>query len=226
MKRADKIFQQIRETLSPLEGKLFEHPFLKKVEDGKYSKKQMALLPKEEHYIVASDLLSSRHLLRRFGESPSGSFWKSLVENEEFARENIILLAEALECGQTELEEYEPNPYCQVYPSYFARLALQGSEAEVLTAFAANFSVWWSACQRLAIALETVYGVSKEATKFLNPLNKVPPPDTPFDNLTVDAIERGLDAGVQENELVRVSRIIQFYELLFWNALEKSAELI
>jgi len=35
-----------------------------------------------------------------------------------------------------------------------------------------------------------------------------------------------LDAGVQEKELVRVARIIQFYELLFWNALEKSAELI
>jgi pyrroloquinoline quinone (PQQ) biosynthesis protein C len=224
LERTERIFQQIRKTLKPIEGKLFEHPFLKKVEDKVYSKEQMSLMPKEEYYIVASDLLSSRHLLGRFGDAPSGPFFKSLVENEEFAQRNIVMLAEALGCSRAQLDEYEPDPLCQAYPSYFARLALHGSEAEVLVAFASNFSVWWSACKRVATALELRYGVPKEATAFLNPFNEVPPPDAPFDELTVDALTRGLAGGVQERDIIRVARIIQQYELLFWDALERSAD--
>ena len=44
----------------------------------------MALLPKEEFYIVLSDLLSAKHLVERFKEMPTISFFKTLVENEEF----------------------------------------------------------------------------------------------------------------------------------------------
>lgn len=224
MEQTEKIFQEIRKALEPIEGKLFEHPFLKKVEDKIYTKEQMSLLPKEEFYIVASDLLSSRHLLDRFKDAPSGAFFKNLVENEEFAQRNIVMLAKALGCSKSELNEYEPDPYCQAYPSYFARLALNGSEAEVLVAFASNFSVWWSACKRVAIALEVQYDITKEATAFLNPFNEVPPPDAPFDELTVDSLKRGIAGGVKEKEIIRVARTIQQYELFFWDALERSAE--
>lgn len=223
MKETERIFKKIRETLRPIEGRLFEHPFLEKVEQKTYSKRQMASLPKEEYYIVSSDLLSARHLMDRFGDGPSGPFFRDLVENEEFAKKNIVMLAEALGSSLSELEVHEPDPYCQVYPSYFARLALHGSEAEVLVALCSNFSVWWSACKRIAVALENLYGVPKEATAFLNPLNEVPPPDTPFDELTVAAIERGLAHGVKEKEVIRVARTIQHYELFFWDALERAA---
>ena len=224
MGRSDEVFRRIRDTLRPIEGNLLDHPFLKKVEQKTYSEKQMALLPKEEYYIVSTDLLSARHLMGRFGNGPSGSFFGDLVENEEFARKNIVMLAEALGSSLSELEAHEPDPYCQAYPSYFARLALHGSEAEVLVALSSNFSVWWSACKRIAVALQNLYGVPKEATAFLNPLNEVPPPDAPFDQLTVDALERGLAEGVEEKDIVRVARIIQQYELFFWDALERTAE--
>ena len=224
MEQTERIFREIRKTLRPIESRLFNHPFFEKVEASKYSKKQMALLPQEEYHIVSSDLISSRHLLERFRTGPSGPFFQNLVENEEFAKRNIVMLAQALGCSPSELEEYEPDPMCQAYPSYFARLALHGSEAEVLVAFASNFSVWWSACKRIAVALESLYGVPKEATAFLNPFNEVPPPDTPFDELTVDALKRGLAQGEKERDIVRVARIIQHYELLFWDALERSAE--
>jgi len=52
----------------------------------------------------------------------------------------------------------------------------------------------------------------------------VPPPETPFDDLTVDIIKRGLAQGVKEKEIIRVARIIQKYELFFWDALERSVE--
>lgn len=224
MEQTERIFNRIRETLRPIEGRLFKHPFLEKVEQKKYSKRQMAILPKEEYYIVSTDLLSARHLMDRFGNGPSGPFFKDLVENEEFAKRNIVMLAEALGSSLSDVEEHEPDPYCQAYPSYFARLALHGSEAEVLVALSSNFSVWWSACKRIAVALENLYEVPKEATAFLNPLNEVPPPDTPFDELTVDALKRGLAQGVQEKDIIRVARIIQHYELVFWDALERAAE--
>ena len=226
MWQIENLFQATRVTLRALEQKLFDHPFLKKVERKKYSKKQMALLPKEEFYIVLSDLLSAKHLVERFKEMPTLSFFKTLVENEEFAQHNIAALAEALGCSRTQLMEHEPDPYCQVYPSYFARLSLHGSEAEIMAAFSSNFSVWWSACKRVAVALVNLYEVPEEATAFLNPFNEVPPPETPFDELTVDAIERGLMQGVTENQIVRSARLIQHYELAFWDALERNADLL
>jgi hypothetical protein len=224
LKKADRLFHAIRDTLRPIEGKLFHHPFLKKVEQKKYSERQMAVLPKEEYSIVSSDLLSARYLMDRFGTGPSGPFFRNLVENEEFARDNIVMLAEALGSSRAELEAHEPDPFCQAYPSYFARLALHGSEAEVLVALSSNFSAWWSACKRIAVALEDRYGIPKDATAFLNPLNEVPPPDAPFDDLTQNALERGLAEAVTGKEIIRVARTIQSYELLFWDSLERIAE--
>ncbi len=226
MGRIEKLFQAVRATLRVLEQKLFDHPFLRKVEGKQYSKKQMALLPKEEFYIVLSDLLSAKHLAERFKELSTITFFDTLVENEEFAKLNIAVLAEALGCSRTQLMEHEPDPYCQMYPSYFARLSLHGSEAEIMAAFSSNFSVWWSACKRVAVALVNLYEVPEEATAFLNPFNEVPPPDTPFDDLTVDAIERGLKEGVTENQIIRAARLIQYYELSFWDALERNADLL
>ena len=223
MDTAQSVFQQIRKTLEPIESRLFEHSFLRKVESGKYSKAQVAILPLEEYHIVSSDLLSSKHLLGRFREAPSATFFRELVENEQHAQDHIRRLIEALGGKVSELEEHEPDPRCQVYPSYFARLALHGSEAEVLVAFAANFSAWWSACKRVADALAGSYGVPREAVAFLSPFHEVPPPDAPFDELTLEAIRRGLRQGVTEKALVRVARLIQSYELWFWDALEDLA---
>jgi pyrroloquinoline quinone (PQQ) biosynthesis protein C len=217
------VFQQIRKTLTPIEAKLLDHPFLRKVEGGRYSKAQVAVLPMEEYHIVSSDLASSKHLYARFKDAPSGAFFCELAENEQYAQDHIRTLAEALGCRASTLEDHEPDPRCQVYPSYFARLALHGSEAEVLVAFASNFSVWWSACRRVAEALAGRYGVPREAVAFLNPFHEIPPPDAPFDALAFDAIRRGLAQGVAEKAMVRVARLIQSYELLFWDALEALA---
>ncbi len=221
MDSAQSVFRQIRKTLKPIESRLLENPFLRKVEAGEYSRAQVAVLPLEEYYIVASDLPSSKHLERRFKEEPSAAFFRELVENEKYAQDHIRNLAEVLGSGTSTLEEYEPDPRCQAYPSYFARLALHGSEAEVLVAFASNFSAWWSACKRVAEALAGRYGVPREAVAFLSPFHEVPPPEAPFDELTMDAIRRGLKRGVEEKALVRVARLIQSYELWFWDALEE-----
>lgn len=223
MDPAQLVFKQIRKALEPVESRLFDHPFLRKVEAGEYSKAQVAFLPLEEYHIVASDLPSSRHLYGRFKEAPSADFFRELVENEQYAQAHIRRLAEALGCKASALEEHEPDPRCQTYPSYFARLALHGSEAEVLVAFASNFSAWWSACKRVADALAGKYGVPREAVAFLSPFHEVPAPDAPFDELTLEAMRRGLKQGVPEKALVRVARLIQSYELWFWDALEELA---
>ena len=93
----------------------------------------------------------------------------------------------------------------------------------MLVAFAAKFSAWWSACKRVADALADRYGVPREAVAFLSPFHEIPPPDAPFDELTLDAIRRGLQQGVAERALVRVACLIQSYELWFWDALEDLA---
>jgi hypothetical protein len=223
MSQVETLYALIRQSVQPIEQQVFEHEFFQKLEGKLYSKHQVAFLPKEEFYINASDLRSAEHLMVRFGQSSTRQFFQDLVDGERFALSNVVTLAEALDCQKEELEQYQPDPYAQAYPAYFAWLALHGSEAEVIVALAASFSVWWMNCGRVAKALTGLYGVPAEATAFLTPFNQVPPPDSPLDQFTYGVLERGLNQGVPPETVVRAARLIQSYELFFWDSLARSA---
>jgi len=223
MSQVETLYAQIRQIVRPIEQRVFEHEFFHNLEGKLYSKHQVAFLPKEEFYINASDLRSAEHLMIRFGQSSANQFFHDLVEGERFALANVVTLAEALGCKKEELEQYQPDAYAQAYPAYFAWLALQGSEAEVIVALAASFSVWWTNCGRVAMALKSLYGVPAEATAFLTPFNLVPPPDSPLDDLTYAVLESGLKKGVPAEKIIRAARLIQSYELFFWDSLARSA---
>ncbi len=223
MSQVETLYSQIRQTVRPIEQQVFKHEFFHNLEGKLYSKRQVAYLPKEEFYINASDLRSAEHLMIRFGQSSESQFFRDLAEGERFALSNVVTLAEALDCKKEELEQYQPDPYAQAYPAYFAWLALQGSEVEVIVALAASFSVWWTNCGRVAIALKNLYGVPAEATAFLTPFNQVPPPDSPLDDFTYAVLERGLKQGVPAVNVVRAARLIQSFELFFWDSLARSA---
>jgi hypothetical protein len=105
--------------------------------------------------------------------------------------------------------EHEPLVGCQAYPAYVGWLALKGSPADMALAFFANLESWDRSCARMRDALEPRYG--DEAVAFFHYFAETPPN---FEERAREVVATG-DAGPAR----RAARLLQAYELLYWDTL-------
>lgn len=106
----------------------------------------------------------------------------------------------------------------QAYPSYWARLALSNQRAAGAAACAVNFPAWGNICRRLSVALVKAgdYGyssVDEEGLAFLKFFA------TPIENLDCMAAAVIDEEGVSYGDLVEPVRLLQEYEIMFWDAI-------
>jgi hypothetical protein len=86
----------------------------------------------------------------------------------------------------------------------------------VSLAFLANLPAWGESCGRFASALRARYGVDEQAMEFFSFFAE-PPPDSEQRLLAV--LDAGLDDGDSPVRARRAARLLQAYELLFWDTL-------
>jgi hypothetical protein len=95
-------------------------------------------------------------------------------------------------------------------------LALNGSVGAVTLAFLANLAAWGTNCARVAAALRDAYGADDAAVAFFEFFAAAPPG---FREDTLAVAQTSLDAGDDPTEIRRAARLLQAYELQFWDAL-------
>jgi hypothetical protein len=105
--------------------------------------------------------------------------------------------------------EYEPLAGCQAYPAYVAWLALNGSPGDVALAFLANLETWGRSCGRLRDALRP--GLGPDAVSFFDFFS------TPAPGFRDQALE--LVASAEPGTARQAARLLQAYELSFWDTL-------
>jgi hypothetical protein len=66
------------------------------------------------------------------------------------------------------IEFYEPLSGCQAYTNYLTKLAVHGSNAEVLTALLIDLPVWGYNCGKTSSILQKNYGFDSNSCLFLN----------------------------------------------------------
>jgi pyrroloquinoline quinone (PQQ) biosynthesis protein C len=159
-------------------------------------------------------------LVSRYGDSPSGRFFLDMVQGERAALEALSAFATAVGMTEGELKAYEPTPGAQAYPSYVAWLALHASDAEVAGAFVVNLAAWGANCGRVSAALQSRYGLSREGVEFFE-LFAAPSPE--FERTALDVVEAGLARGVEARLIRRAGRLLQGYELLFWDTVHAAS---
>ena len=220
MEKARALFEEMRAEMAPLEGRIREHPYVQAIEEGRIPRDRLRLFAGEQYHIITSDLRSVSLLFTRYGGSPSQEFFWGTLQGERAARDALLDFAGALHLGREDLEAYEPLPGAHAYTAYMAWLALFGSAAEVAAAFAVNFSAWGANCARLSAALKTRYGLQPPHVAFFD-LFASPPPDLEEGALRV--VEEGLSQGVKARRIKRAARLLQGYELMFWDTLEETS---
>ena len=195
---------------------LLHHPYVQALEEGKIGREKLRLFAGEQCSIIASDLKSVAYLLSRFGSTPSRDFFLGILQGERAAWDTLLTFADALGLSEAQLCEHEPLAGAHAYTCYMAWLALYASDAEIAAAYLINFPAWGQNCGRLSGILKERFGLGEKEVAFFD-LFATPP--VTFEAGALSIIQQGLDRGIEPNLIQRAARLLQAYELMYWDTL-------
>ena len=217
---AKALVEKIEQDLRSVTQELLRHPYVQGLEEGKIGREKLRPFAGEQYYIIASDLKSAAHLVSRFGSAPSRDFFLGILQGERFAWDTLLTFAHALSLNETQLREYEPLPGAHAYTCYMAWLALYASDAEIAAAYLVNFPAWGQNCGRLSRILKERFGLGEKEVAFFD-LFATPP--ATFEANALSVIQQGLDRGTEPHLIQRAARLLQAYELMYWDTLHRSS---
>jgi TENA/THI-4/PQQC family len=219
MSDAGQLIETIRTELKPLHHKIISHRYVAALENGQVARESLVVFAIQQHHIIASDLRSIALLLARHGNLPSRPYLLSILQGENNAFEALTRFAHALGVSDEALRGSEPIPAAFAYSAFFAWLAMYGSDAEMAGALSLNFAAWGINCGRISIALKARYGLKPDAVSFFDLFANLPPAG----DAAVAVIRGGLDHGVPAAAIARAARMLQGYELMYWEAMAEAA---
>ncbi len=214
---ASQLVDTTRAQLEPLDRALREHAYLEAAAERRLDDEDLRAFVGEQYAIIQSDELSFNHLAGRYADTAAGGFFLDLAKGEAVALAHLETLAVAIVRDRAGLDTYEPMAGAQAYKAHVAWLALSGSSADVALAFVTNLAAWGACCERLGASLREGYSLSEEAVGFFT-FFSTPPPD--FEERALAVIDAGLAAGDSPANARRAARLLQAYELLYWDTLD------
>src|SRR5713101_8653016 len=206
----------IHQELHAVEQQIRRHAYLQALEEGQIVPARLRCFVGEQCHIIPGDLRSIALLVSRCEHPGSQQFFRDVLQGEAAALEALEPLATAVEMSPADRAAYEPAPGAQAYSAYLAWLCLYGSAAEVATALSVNFAAWGANCGRMAQALGQRFGWQEAAVRFFTQFATAPADVSPQ---ALAVIEAGLARGVEAPHIVRAARMLQGYELMFWDTL-------
>src|SRR5215472_8978353 len=219
MSGALHVVAQIRSDLKPLETKISSHPYLKALEENRVHPESLKVFVGQQHHIISSDLRSIALILARQGMLPSGRFWINVLQGEAAALDALHAFAGTLGIELSDLERFELLPEAHAYCTFVAWLALYGSDAELAGAFLVNLPTWGACCDRMRKALQQKCDIAPSTLAFFDLFADMPS----FENEALSIVQNGLDRGLPERLIHRAARMLQGYELMFWDAMASAA---
>ena len=212
----DVLVEEVGRELAPLESAIRSHAFLARLEAGEVAEERLRAFACEQYRVLGSDRRSFAWLAARYPEDPSGEFFLAMATGEGEALALLESFAAALGLGGDDLRAYEPRPGCQAYSAFVAWLALNGSRLDVALSFLVNLGAWGANCARMGRALQDPYQLPGEALGFFD-FFASPSPVLADEIAAVAAA--GLEGGDSPARARGAARLLQAYELAFWDAL-------
>jgi thiaminase len=213
---AGELVAQTQRELAEIAEAIRAHRFLERLRTRDVPEERLRALAGEQHAIVSSDRRSFAQLAARFPFGPAGALFLGMAEGEGVALDKLRGLCAWLGMTDEELRAHEPHPGAQAYAAFVAWLALNGSRADVVLAFLANLAVWGENCGKVAAALREAYGAGDDAVAFFDFFAS---PPTDFEARALEVLGEALSTGDSPVHARRASRLLQAYELSFWDAL-------
>ena len=213
--KARRLIRRIRAELAAVEDQIRNVPFIGEVEAGTASVEKIAAVVAEEYSIVRSDLASFTRMAERWDTAAGSHFFGDLAAGEALALPLVLDFAAVVGLDEQDLAAYEPRPASQTYPSRVAWIALAADRASAAASFLVNFAVFGENMGRIRDALISVHGFTPEQVEFFSFFAEEIPG---FEDDAIDVIATGLLEGACPADIRRSARLLQAYELDFWQA--------
>ncbi len=218
---ARQLIGETRRGMELLEERIRRHPYLQALEARRVDRGKLAVFAGQQRHIIASDLRSVALMVARAGSPATREFFLAMLQGERAALEALDAFAGAMGLATERLDEADPLPAAFAYSGYVAWLALYGSPAEFAGAFLVNLEAWGANCGRMSRALRDGYGLTAADVAFFD-LFAAPPPG--FEERGLAVVDEGLARGVDPASIRRAARLLQGYELLYWDTMLQAAE--
>jgi len=209
------LIEKIRSDLKPVDERILGHPYLRALDEGRVPLDSLKMFAGQQHHIISSDLRSIALILSREGMRPSRHFLMKVLQGEAAAMDALHAFAETLALKISDLDSFEPLPSAHAYCAFVAWLSLYGSDAELAGALLVNFPAWGANCGRMRAALREKYGFAPLALTFFDLFADMPS----FEQEAVAIVQNALDRGISAQLIHRAARMLQGYELMFWDAM-------
>jgi thiaminase len=214
--RAKDLVQMIRNELQNVNEMILNHQFIIDAEEGKLPLEAFKIFVIQQYYIVSHDARSLALMASRATNTKEFEFFLELSKGDIEALKLLEKMGHAL--NLTTFKNIEPIPEAVAYTHYLAWLALYGNPGYQAIALIINLPVWGSNCKKLSYALKNRY--NSYETSFLDLFSQ---PYEQIENKGLNIIENYLDYS---EGMISVSKLIQKYELMFWDAIYKEAKKI
>ena len=160
--------EQIRSDLSNTIDAILNHPYLDALEKKELSKVKLEIFICEQFHIITNDKRNFAFTISKTSSDIASKLFTDCLDVELNALENLTIIAEELIIDKRKVEAYEQLAGCQAYTNYLTRLAVYGSDAEILTALLIDLPVWGANCSKISSILKKNYGFSEKSCIFLD----------------------------------------------------------
>ncbi len=218
--RARQLLDEARKAIASTEERIRCHPYLDALEAGRVEKEKLALFAGQQAHIIESDLRSVALIISRSETQGARDFLSGMLQGESAALTALLAFGQALGLPPEQMRAAEPLPGAFAYSAYVNWLATHGSAAEFAGAFLVNLEAWGGNCGRISRALQAVYGFSAKDVAFFDLFASAPPG---FEEQGLAVVAEGLGQGVDPVRIRRAARLLQGYELLYWDTIWEAA---
>ncbi len=219
MAQAEALLREIEAEIKEVDGQIRQHRYPVSFREGDLPLEAIVPFLGHQYHIAHSDIQAMALMLNHFSDRPSADFFRGLLEGEFLGLAGIITMGEKLGLSEARLQAMEPRPDGFAYAAYTNWLASKASEATVLTGLLLNFSAWCYNCGQLGTGLREQHGWVRTETAFVDGFAELPS----FEHVVVPELQQALDHGEPVAPIKRAVRLIQGYELMFWEAMALEA---
>ena len=214
--RARQLIDEARKAIVSTEEQILLHPYLDALEKRGLGKGKLTMLAVQQRHILKSDLRGVELALARAATPRAREFLSGMLEGERAAMEALTPFGRALGLSPEQVDAGEPFSGAFAYATYVYWLAANGTAAEFVGAFLVNLRAWGANCARASRALKGNYGLAKEDVAFFDLFSTAPPG---FEERGLEVVGEGLEQGVDPVLVRRAARLLQRYELMFWDTM-------
>src|SRR6476469_10398693 len=162
------LFDELQRNLYNIIDTIINHPYIHALEKKQIRKDKLEIFVCEQFHIIANDKRNFAFMISKTSNDAASKLFIDCLNAELKALENLMVFAEAMDINEIMMESYEPLSGCQSYTNYLTKLAVYGSDAEILAALLVDLPVWGNNCGKMSYIMQENYGFTRKSCKFLD----------------------------------------------------------